>query len=43
LGLAVTRRILETHNGKLEILATQAGQPGVVRVSLPAEVSESKQ
>ena len=35
LGLAVTRKIIENHHGKLEIPVPQPGQPGVVRVSLP--------
>jgi len=42
LGLAVTRKIVETHRGKLEIPAPQPGQPGVVRVSLPAETAKTK-
>ena len=37
LGLTVSRKIIETHHGKLEIIPPQAGQPGVVRVSLPAD------
>jgi len=35
LGLAVTRKIVETHHGKLEILAPKPGQAGLVRISLP--------
>lgn len=35
LGLAVTRKIVETHRGTLQILVPKAGQPGVVRISLP--------
>jgi len=31
LGLTVSRKIIETHHGKLEIGPAQAGQPGVVR------------
>jgi len=42
LGLAVTRKIVETHRGKLEIPEPQPGQPGLVRVSLPAEQSVAK-
>jgi signal transduction histidine kinase/CheY-like chemotaxis protein len=38
LGLAVTRKIVETHHGKLEIPPPQPGQPGIVRVSLPSEM-----
>jgi nitrogen fixation/metabolism regulation signal transduction histidine kinase len=37
LGLTVSRKIIETHHGKLEIVPPQAGQPGVVRVSLPGD------
>jgi len=35
LGLAVTNKIIQTHSGKLEIPPPRAGQPGLVRVSLP--------
>jgi signal transduction histidine kinase len=37
LGLTVTRKILETHHGKLEIVPAATGQAGVVRLSLPME------
>ena len=37
LGLTVTRKILETHHGKLEIVPPASGQAGVVRLSLPME------
>ncbi len=37
LGLTVSRKIIETHHGKLEIVPPQSGQSGVVRVSLPME------
>ncbi|MGD1087276.1 MAG: ATP-binding protein [Verrucomicrobiota bacterium] len=37
LGLTVSRKIIETHRGKLEIVPPQAGQHGVVRVSLPMD------
>jgi signal transduction histidine kinase/CheY-like chemotaxis protein len=37
LGLTVSRKIIETHHGKLEIVPPKAGQSGVVRISLPAE------
>jgi signal transduction histidine kinase/CheY-like chemotaxis protein len=37
LGLTVSRKIIETHHGKLEIVPPQAGHPGVIRVSLPVE------
>jgi nitrogen fixation/metabolism regulation signal transduction histidine kinase len=39
LGLTVSRKIIETHHGKLEILAPNAGQAGVVRISLPLDSS----
>ena len=35
LGLTVTRKIIETHHGKLEIVAPKSGHAGVVRISLP--------
>ena len=38
LGLAVSRKIIETHRGKLEIVPPKTGHAGVVRISLPAEV-----
>jgi len=37
LGLTVSRKIIGTHHGKLEIIPPQDGQAGVVRVSLPIE------
>jgi nitrogen-specific signal transduction histidine kinase/DNA-binding NarL/FixJ family response regulator len=37
LGLTVSRKIIETHHGKLEIVPPQSGRSGVVRVSLPLE------
>ncbi len=37
LGLTVSRKIIETHRGKLEIVPPSAGHHGVVRVSLPAD------
>jgi signal transduction histidine kinase/DNA-binding response OmpR family regulator len=37
LGLAVTRKIIETHRGKFEIVPSTAGHAGVVRISLPVE------
>lgn len=39
LGLTVSRKIIETHHGKLEIVPPQSGHPGVVRVSLPIETA----
>jgi len=35
LGLTVTRKIIESHHGKVEIAPSQKGQPGMVRISLP--------
>jgi len=37
LGLTVTRKIVETHHGKLEIVPAKTGNAGVVRISLPVE------
>jgi signal transduction histidine kinase/DNA-binding NarL/FixJ family response regulator len=37
LGLTVTRKIIETHHGKLEIIPPKTGQSGLVRISLPLE------
>ena len=37
LGLTVSRKIVESHRGKLEILAPKSGQTGVVRISLPLD------
>jgi nitrogen fixation/metabolism regulation signal transduction histidine kinase len=37
LGLAVTRKIVETHHGKLEIVQPKSGHAGVVRISLPLD------
>ncbi len=37
LGLTVSRKIIETHHGKLEIVPTKSGHAGVVRISLPLE------
>jgi signal transduction histidine kinase/CheY-like chemotaxis protein len=39
LGLTVSRKIIETHHGKLEILAPKSGHAGVVRISLPLDRS----
>ncbi len=39
LGLTVSRKIIETHRGKMEIVSPAASQPrvGIVRISLPVE------
>jgi signal transduction histidine kinase/CheY-like chemotaxis protein len=39
LGLTVSRKIIETHHGKLEIMPPQTGQSGVVRVLLPMDTN----
>jgi signal transduction histidine kinase len=39
LGLTVSRKIIETHHGKLEIVPPEPGQPGIVRVSLPIDAN----
>jgi len=37
LGLTVSRKIIETHHGKLEIVPPKSGQSGIVRISLPMD------
>ncbi len=37
LGLTVSRKIIETHHGKLEIVPRKTGQSGLVRISLPVD------
>jgi nitrogen fixation/metabolism regulation signal transduction histidine kinase len=37
LGLAVSRKIIEKHRGRLEIVRSPGEKSGVVRISLPAE------
>jgi signal transduction histidine kinase len=39
LGLTVARKIIETHRGRLEIVAPKSGQGGVVGISLPLNPS----
>jgi signal transduction histidine kinase/DNA-binding NarL/FixJ family response regulator len=39
LGLTVSRKIVETHHGKLEIVGPKSGHAGIVRISLPLEAS----
>jgi signal transduction histidine kinase/ActR/RegA family two-component response regulator len=40
LGLTVSRKIIETHHGKLEIIASKTGSSGVVRITLPLAAPE---
>jgi signal transduction histidine kinase/DNA-binding NarL/FixJ family response regulator len=42
LGLTVSRKIIETHHGKLEIVPPQTGRHGAVRILLPIESSSGK-
>jgi len=35
IGLTVSRKIIESHHGRLEIPASEQGKPGVVVISLP--------
>jgi signal transduction histidine kinase len=35
LGLTVSRKIIENHNGKIEIPTSKKGEPGMVRIQLP--------
>jgi len=39
LGLTVSRKIIETHHGRLEIVSPKSGQAGLVRISLPLDAS----
>ena len=41
LGLAVTRKIIETHQGQLEIVPAPEARAGVVRIRLPLEGSRA--
>ena len=41
LGLTVSRKIIETHRGKLEIVPAQSGRAGLVRISLPMDAETS--
>jgi len=38
-GLAVTRKIVETHRGKLEVIEGRKDHPSTVRISLPLEAT----
>ena len=37
IGLTVSRRIIESHHGRLDIPAPQAGSSGLVRIFLPIQ------
>jgi nitrogen-specific signal transduction histidine kinase/DNA-binding NarL/FixJ family response regulator len=39
LGLTVARKIIETHRGRLEIVAPKSGHSGMVRISLPMDAA----
>lgn len=41
LGLAVSRKIIETHHGKLEIVPARSGHTGLVRICLPMEAAST--
>jgi signal transduction histidine kinase len=40
LGLTVTRKIIETHHGRLEIVPPASGVAGLVRISLPLDAAK---
>jgi signal transduction histidine kinase len=42
LGLTVSRKIIETHRGKLEIVPSKSGHSGLVRITLPAASPEKR-
>src|SRR5208282_2349610 len=42
LGLTVSRKIIETHHGRLEIVPPLSGHSGVVRVSLPLQPAQAE-
>ncbi|MBN2508356.1 MAG: PAS domain-containing protein [Verrucomicrobia bacterium] len=39
LGLAVSRKIIETHRGSLTVVSPQPGHHGVVRIALPSDAT----
>jgi signal transduction histidine kinase/CheY-like chemotaxis protein len=39
LGLTVCRKIIQTHHGRLELVPPHNGHDGIVRISLPQEVT----
>lgn len=43
LGLTVTRKIIETHHGKLELVPAKTGRTGMVRIALPIEAAQTRQ
>jgi len=43
LGLTVSRKIIETHRGRLEIIPPASGQAGTVRISLPLDTTLAPQ
>ncbi|MGC3989070.1 MAG: ATP-binding protein [Chthoniobacteraceae bacterium] len=43
LGLTVSTKIIENHNGKIEIPASKKGEPGMVRIQLPLNETIAEQ
>jgi signal transduction histidine kinase len=41
LGLTVSRKIIETHHGRLEIVSPKSGEAGVVRIRLPLDATSA--
>jgi signal transduction histidine kinase len=41
LGLTVSRKIIETHHGRLEIVSPKSGEAGVVRIRLPLDAAST--
>jgi signal transduction histidine kinase len=39
LGLTVSRKIIETHHGRLEIVSPKTGEAGVIRIRLPMDAT----
>jgi nitrogen fixation/metabolism regulation signal transduction histidine kinase len=39
LGLTVSRKIIETHHGRLEIVSPKSGEAGIVRIRLPLDAT----
>jgi signal transduction histidine kinase/ActR/RegA family two-component response regulator len=42
LGLTVSRKIIETHRGKLEIVTPRSNHSGIIRISLPLETTNAQ-